>query len=83
MWRQLGIWRTSNCVIERGVATPAIDPCMRAWDCIERMVNTHDWAEASTRRLKLREEKALLAKPGVAVGLQIGDDLRGRKVGRS
>ena len=40
-------------------------------------------AEASTRRLKLREEKALLAKPGVAVGLQIGDDLRGRKVGLS
>jgi hypothetical protein len=46
MWRQLGIWRTSNCVIERGVATPAIDPCMRAWDFIERMVNTHDWGRS-------------------------------------
>ena len=34
-------------------------------------------------REQLREEKALLAKPGVAVGLEIRDDLRGRKVGRS
>ena len=31
----------------------------------------------------LREEEALLAKSGVAVGLQVGDDLRGGKVGGS
>ena len=51
---------------------------MRAWDCIELQRDDRGWL-----REQLREEKALLAKPGVAIGLQIGDDLRGRKVGRS
>jgi hypothetical protein len=34
-------------------------------------------------REPLRGEEALLAEPGMTVGLQIGDDLRGGNVGGS